>query len=64
MPSDFAPELAEYPKSSPKLQVVQNSVRAYCLTLLSDAACYNEHELTTGVRHLVVVVAAVVVSVT
>jgi len=31
MISDFAPEVAKYPKSSPKYPNTQNSVWAYCL---------------------------------
>ena len=42
MTSDFAPELAKQPKGSPKPKIVQNSVRAYCLALLSDAACFDQ----------------------
>jgi len=38
MTSDFAPEVAKYPKSSPKLQ---NSVWAYCLAPLVMQPVYN-----------------------
>jgi len=37
------------PKCSPKPQVVQNSVRAYCLALLSDAACWFLRWQTTAI---------------
>ena len=40
MTSDFAPELAKYPKGAANPKIVQNSVPAYCLALLSDAACF------------------------
>jgi len=33
--SDFAPEMAKHPKSSPKSQNSANSVQAYCLTPLT-----------------------------
>jgi len=35
MTSDFASEVAKYPQSSPKLQIAQNRVRAYCLAPLA-----------------------------
>jgi len=42
MTSDFAPEVAKYPQNP---QIAQNgdlnSVWAYCLALLSDAACFT-----------------------
>jgi len=41
MTLDFAPEVAKKPKRCLKPQVVQNSVWAYCLALLSDAVCCN-----------------------
>jgi len=37
MTSDFVPKLAKYPKGAANPKIVQNSVRAYCLALLSDA---------------------------
>jgi len=40
MTSDFAQEVAKYPpKVDPNPKIAQNSVRAYCLALSSDAAC-------------------------
>ena len=39
MMSDFVPKLAEYPKRRRKPKIEQNSVRAYSLAQLSDAAC-------------------------
>jgi len=40
MTSNFAPEVAEMNSSkvAPNPQIAQNSVRAYCLALLSNAA--------------------------
>jgi len=35
MTSDFTPEFAKYPKSSPKPKIAQNSVRSHCLAPLA-----------------------------
>jgi len=35
MTSDFAPEIAKYPKSNPNPQIAQDSLRAYCLVPLA-----------------------------
>jgi len=45
MTSDFAPEVAKInsPNEAPNSKIVQNSVRAYCLALLSDAACCTKN---------------------
>jgi len=41
MMSDFALQVAKYPKLASDPKTVQNSAWAYCLALLSDAACYT-----------------------
>jgi len=43
MMSNFAPELAKYPKIAPHPKIVQNNVQAYCLALLSNAAFYGSY---------------------
>jgi len=41
MTSDFAPEVAKYPKSSPKPQIVQNKCASLLSHSVSDAACFD-----------------------
>ena len=64
--SDFAPELAKYPQKGAAVpKIVQNSVRAYCLALLSDAACLQagcpSWRQTNSVRALKVIKALLLV---
>jgi len=35
-----AEEVAKYPKVVPNSRIMQNSVQAYCLALLSNATCF------------------------
>jgi len=48
MTSDIAPEVAKYLKSSPKPQIVQTSVRAYCLAPLAIQLVLSCFALSAG----------------